>query len=344
MLSTTRHAAAVPYATPLTPDQLHDVVSEAFDGTVNLGSWKELSEGSFNAAYELTLADSRRFVLKVAPAAGSPTLTYERDLLGTEALCLREQQAAAVPGPRLIAHRRAECSPVGRDWLLTTVLPGASWSSRRAAVTQPQRRLLRRALGAHIAALHVVTGAKFGYPGVPELQAPTWSEAYSAIISALLADADRYDAPLPLPTSRIGAALRPAAETRLAGVTAAVLAHFDLWEGNVFVDLDGARPLVTGCIDGERALWADPAVDFVSPALLGDIADDEDLLSGYASGGGPVVLDDATRARLPLYRAHLALVMLVEAVPRGTAGPEHAEWNGRVARWLLQQLDALSQG
>lgn len=52
-------------------------------------------------------------------------------------------------------------------------------------------------------------------------------------------------------------------------------------------------------------------------------------------GGGPVRLDAATRARLHLYGAHLALIMVVESVPRGTpAAP-------RLAGWLTRELDAL---
>ncbi|PZA22254.1 aminoglycoside phosphotransferase family protein, partial [Modestobacter versicolor] len=166
---------------------------------------------------------------------------------------------------------------------------------------------------------------------------------YRRIIDALLADAERYAAPLPVPAEDLRRRVGAAAAELLPAVTTPVLVHFDLWDGNVFVDLAGPEPAVTGFIDHERALWADPAADLVSLALLGDIADDADFLGGYAEAGGPVVLDEAIRARLHLYRVHLALLMVVETVPRGTAGAEHAEWNGRVADWLVQELAALGR-
>ena len=135
--------------------------------------------------------------------------------------------------------------------------------------------------------------------------------------------------------------LHRAAEAALGAVATPVLVHFDLWDGNVFIDRHRPDPVVTGFIDHERALWGDPAADLVSLALLGDIGEDADFLAGYAEGGGPVVLDEATRYRLHLYRAHLALVMMVEAVPRGSAGPGRAAWDDRVARWFTAELAAL---
>ncbi|MFK4263794.1 hypothetical protein [Streptomyces milbemycinicus] len=63
--------------------------------------------------------------------------------------------------------------------------------------------------------------------------------------------------------------------------------------------------------------WGDPVADFVSLALLGNVEDDADFLSGYAAVAGPPRFDGSVRLRLALYRASLYLIMLVEAVPRG---------------------------
>ena len=122
-------------------------------------------------------------------------------------------------------------------------------------------------------------------------------------------------------------------------MTTPVLVHFDLWAGNVFVDLDGPAPVVTGLIDAERALWADPAADLVSLSL--DRPLDDDLLAGYAEAGGPVVLDDATLTRLHLYRAHLALVMTVETVPRGVPAAEAERTRAWAGGMLAEALAAL---
>jgi len=326
----------------LSQAELAEVVSQALGPDVGLRGVRELTEGTFNAAYALALADGRGLVLKVAPPPGTPLLSYEQHLLATEAACLRAfAERTSAPVPELVA---AGVSTQGREYVLTALLPGASWSSQAGTIDDAQRRALRRQVGRHVAALHTVTGdGPFGYPGRPDLGAPTWTDAYQRIIDALLADAARYAVELPVPAEEVRTRLHRAADAALGAVTTPVLVHFDLWDGNVFVDLDRPEPIVTGFIDHERALWGDPAADLVSLALLRDIADDADFLAGYAEAGGPVVLDCATRQRLRLYRAHLALVMIVEAVPRGTTGPADAAWNRQVAGWLVQQLDALDR-
>jgi aminoglycoside phosphotransferase (APT) family kinase protein len=327
---------------PLTPAELDVVLTDALGHAAAGAVTRELTEGTFNAACSVDLADGRRLVLKVAPPPGTVLLSHERHLLATEAMCLRTvAERTSAPVPELVA---AGTNSLGRDHLVTSLLPGASWSSQAAAIDRGPRRELRRQVGRHLAALHTVTGdGPFGYPGRPELCAPTWREAFRSIVDALLDDAVRFGVPLPSPADDVREVLHAATDAALGGVTTPVLVHSDLWDGNVFVDLDRPDPQVTGFIDHERALWGDPAADLVSLALLGDAAEDADLLAGYAEAGGPVVLDEGTRYRLHLYRAHLALVMVVETVPRGTAGPEHAAWNGRVARWLAGELAALDR-
>ncbi len=94
-----------------------------------------------------------------------------------------------------------------------------------------------------------------------------------------------------------------------------VLVHFDLWAGNVLLYLAGP-PRISGLIDGERAMWADPVMDFVSAALFAEIRDDPDFIRGYELAGAKVPLDPSARRRLLLYRVQLGLIMVVEPFPR----------------------------
>lgn len=118
-----------------------------------------------------------------------------------------------------------------------------------------------------------------------------------------------------------------AAAPVLDDVTRPALVHFDLWQGNLLVDGEPGARTIGGIIDGERMFWGDPAADFVSLALLGDVEKDEDLLAGYASSAadGAVVFDSSLRLRLALYRCYLYLIMLVETVPRRSPA-ETREW------------------
>ncbi|MFC6090515.1 phosphotransferase family protein [Saccharothrix lopnurensis] len=276
-----------------------------------LAAHVELTDGMFNTAYRLTAADGREVVLKVAPPPGVPLLTYERDLMRTEALVFGLMADRGVPAPRVLLHE---------DGLLVmTALRGTPWHA--AELSDAERAALRRELGGIVRRLHGVTGDSFGYVQGPG--GATWREAFGNMVAAVLADADRFGVELP--------DVRPAFAARahlLDEVTSPVLVHFDLWEGNVFV-ADGR---VEGIIDPERAFFGDPLAEVVCVALFTE--PDEDYLAGYGVAG----FTPAERARIALYRAYLCLVMIVEGVPRGYTGEEReahvAFFRAKLAEYL----------
>ncbi len=53
-----------------------------------------------------------------------------------------------------------------------------------------------------------------------------------------LDNAARFKVALPGPIDEIGAILHAASDALLPDIVTPVLVHFDLWEGNIFVDLD----------------------------------------------------------------------------------------------------------
>ena len=280
---------------------------------VPLAGYVELTEGMFNTAYRLTAADGRETVLKVAPPPGVPLLTHERDLMRTEALAFGLMASRGLPVPEVLLHEDG--------LLLMTALKGVPWSSTRAGLSDAEHRGLRRELGAIVRELHRITGDVFGYVQGPN--AATWREAFTGMVDAVLADADRFGVELP--------DVRPAFAAHahlLDEVTEPVLVHFDLWEGNVFV-ADGH---VEGIIDPERAMFGDPLAEIASVALFADL--DDDYRAGYGFEG----FTRAEDVRIALYRAYLCLVMIVEGVPRGYAGEEREAhvrfFRGKLAEYL----------
>jgi aminoglycoside phosphotransferase (APT) family kinase protein len=268
---------------------------------------EEIAGGTFNTAYRVAAGD-RRLVLKIAPPPEVAGLSYEHGLLATEAVFHRAA-ADALPVPEVV-HADFTRDLLPSDWLLLTERPGVNWHDCRERV-EPNRSALRERLGAAVAGLHRVTGGGFGHPQVGLV--PDWPTAFTAMLEAVLADADRYGVDLPVPADRLRGLLH-AARGALAEVVVPSLVHFDLWAGNVLVDPTSAR--ITGVVDGERAFWGDPLADMPSLALFGLVERDADFLRGYRSAGrldfGPTA-----RQRLELYRCHLYTIMTVEAVPRG---------------------------
>ncbi|NGN68835.1 aminoglycoside phosphotransferase family protein [Streptomyces sp. A7024] len=303
--------------------------------------YETLSGGTYNTVVRAHLTDAAEpWVIKLPPQATHPHLSYETRLLHAEATFYEAASTLPdVPVPRLVRHEPAPPNP----HLIMTSCPGSPWHSANGDVAFSERHRLRRDLGGHVARLHTLTGPGFGYPAEPfgPLTA-TWREAFTAMTTALLDDAERYDATLPVGFTECRALLASAASSdALDEVTRPTLVHFDLWDGNLLLDGSPGDRRLSGIIDGERMFWGDPLADCVSLALFGDIEDDRAFLEGYAKEGDPLRFDAPARRRLALYRAYLYLIMLVESVPRAYSPQQLARTQERVAPHLLRALDDL---
>ncbi|MEU1471246.1 aminoglycoside phosphotransferase family protein [Streptomyces sp. NPDC005761] len=293
-----------------------------------VASCDPLAGGTYNAVTRIGLTDGRQWVVKTPPPGGTH-LAYERDLLVNEvafytaAAGLPEENAV----PALV-HSGLDPAAPGGAYLIMTERPGRPWHEVAGALADAEGRLLRAELGRIVGRLHTAPGpGGFGYPSAAlGPLAPTWRGAFTAMTDAVLNDAEAYGARLPRTPAEIRHRLAAAADV-LDDVTRPALVHFDLWQGNILVAGEPGARRIGGVIDGERMFWGDPAADFVSLALFGDIEEDADFLAGYGESapGGPPEFDGSLRTRLALYRAYLYLIMLVETVPRKVSG-EQLEW------------------
>lgn len=314
---------ASPTRRRLTLDEVAALVDASL-GRVVAG--QELHGGGFAAVWRVGLDDGRTVVVKVAPPPGVRLLRYESGLLAAEAAYFRLVRAAApdVPVPDVLGQ--------GADWLATAWLPGTPLADLRG---RAEETAVRRQLGAAVARLHRVSGTEFGYPG--RRTDRTWRGAFLGIVADLLADARDLGVTLPAPPDRIASVVERVAPV-LDAVRRPALAHFDLWDGNVLAEAG----TLTGLVDGERYLYGDPLVDFVSPALFGRIEEvpGHPFVAGYGRCG---TFDAEERRRLSLYRAHLYLIMNVEPVTRGMDGPEYADRRDRLAALLDAELSDLAR-
>ncbi|MEV0021482.1 aminoglycoside phosphotransferase family protein [Streptomyces atroolivaceus] len=306
-------------------------------------SRESLAGGTYNTVTRVTFEDGGDWVVKIPPAH-SDGLSHEQRLLVNE---VTFYGAAATAGgaavPRVVHSELDPGAPAGA-YVVMTACPGQPWSSVAGDLTAAETRSLRTEFGDMVGRLHGVTGtAGFGYPAEPlGPLSPTWREAFTAMTDAVLGDAERYGARLPLPVRRIREVLAGAADV-MDEVTRPALVHFDLWQGNLLVTGGPGARRVGGIIDGERMFWGDPVADLVSTHLFGDPETDLDFLAGYAAAtGAPVVFTPSVRRRLDLCRSYLYLIMLTETVPRG-AGPEALAWTWEtVAPRLVAALRGLA--
>ncbi len=315
-----------------------------FGPTTEFSDLAELTEGMFNAVYRMTIEPGiGDVVLKSSPPSDVALLTYERDILRTEAAFYQlAGQLPGIPVPRVLATDLSRRDLDG-DLLVVSALAGQGWAQLGERVSSSDDARLRRDLGALVGRLHSIRGTAFGYFQQGAAQGRTWREAFTRMIDDVLCDGDRFDVKLPRTSSEIRDAVQRTGAL-LDEVATPVLVHFDLWRGNILLDDVNGQWEITGIIDGERAMWADPAAEFVSLSLLGDIADDTEFLAGYRSVRRDFELTADVLTRITLYRMYLDLIMLVEATPRGYAedGP-HADLLKRVSAELCRCVDQLCE-
>jgi aminoglycoside phosphotransferase (APT) family kinase protein len=320
--------------------ELTAMVRRGFGPDAEIADCHELTDGSFNAAYAVRLADGADLVVKVAPAPGLKLLTHEVDLMRTEVDVYAHSVRAGVPAP-VVAFADFDRTVVESDYAFLSRVPGRPLHGiDDALITPEQRAAVRREAACLAVRLHTVTGPAYGYPLRDSATwQPTWRAAFGAMVDDLVADAQRLGAPLPAAPERIGELMRRHADA-LDEVRRPALVHFDLWDGNVFVSSDGAGGWrVTGLIDGERAFYGDPLAELVSLTLPRGVDGMPEVLDGFAEGTGrPVELTGPARRRIALYTTYLYLIMAIESRTRG--------WDDR--EWIIEplagQLEMLAAG
>jgi aminoglycoside phosphotransferase (APT) family kinase protein len=224
-----------------------------------------------------------RLILLRDPAGAAP----RRDP-AVEAAALVAARSAGVPAPRL--YDRGE-EPAGRSYLLMERLDGETIPRRllRDEAYAAARPVLARRLGEVLAGIHRVDPDSV--PGLPRVDA--------------LGEAVRLYREFGEPRPALEIGLRWLAEQRPAEGRDG-LVHGDFRTGNLIVGEDGLR----GVLDWELAHRGDPREDlgwlctkawrFGSALPVGGFGTRDDLMAGYADGGGTPP-DQATQHWWELY-------------------------------------------
>lgn len=291
-----------------TPEQIARMVERAFSDTAlatGEDAVSELKEGWFNAAYNVRLADGREVILKIAPLPDAEVLTYEKNMMATEVAVMRlvrENPKIPVPEIYFFDTARDLCDS---DYFFMEKLTGDNYEHVRESLPEETQAHLDRQIGAIIREVNTFTGTYFGYDGNTDLRSSTWKEAFIKIVDSVLEDGRRKDAEFAYSIDEIRSAVLKHSPS-LEAVTEPRLVHWDAWNANFFVE----NGQITGIIDFERALWADPLMEaqFRSLAFGG--------ISESMRSYGKTEFTHEEEQRCNLYTLHLALVMKTECYYR----------------------------
>ena len=302
---------------PVSQETAQALFKRHMGGEAQIRAYQELTEGYFNAAYRVELVDGKVYVLKVAPPPEVRVLRYEREIMRTEVDVLRMVAAqTTMPVPAILFHDQA-CDLLPSACFAMQFVKGEPLHKLRASLPLEDLERIDRACGDYLRQMNGICGTGFGLftPSAPRF--PSWREAYDQLLRDVLLDGEEIGIALPLSSQEV-LELAHQHYSALDEVERPALVHWDLWDGNIFIDPEKRQ--VSGIIDFERALWGDPLMEvnfgafgFINPAFV----------EGY---GLSLPLSPAQQARRRLYNLYLFLIMVIETAYRQYPTDDQERW------------------
>ena len=301
------------------PEALRRLCQAAFPGR-EVSAIAELTEGMFNAAYRVDFADGGASVLKIAAADSTGLLSNEVNLMQAEVAAMRILRDNGLPHIARVEYADFSRTICTGGYFFMEYLPGRSMNSCRSELTPDTTARITTQVGQFQRRLTGICSESFGLLG-DERRFPTLHGLVRYMFGNVLKDASARQIDLGLSAEEVLARL-DADEGVFAEVKTPSLVHWDMWEGNIFVD----KGNLCGVIDWERAMWGDPFQD--------DRFRRHNRPAAFLEGYGQTSFTPAESRRLAWYDLCLYLTMVTESYYR-----EYADIEGTLA-WLRPLLQA----
>jgi aminoglycoside phosphotransferase (APT) family kinase protein len=292
------------------------IVTRNFGNSHKITAFEELKEGYFNAAFRIELQDGLKCVLKVAPPPDVCILRYERDILRAEVETMQlVKSRTQMPIPAILFHDDT-CGLLPSPFYAMEFVEGTPLHKLRPTLTSAEQAEIDQATGHYLRQMNAIQGETFGYYAQPKTRVSSWREAFDRILSNVLQDGRDAGVTLSMDYDPLLALTRQHSSV-LDEVTTPALVHWDLWDGNIFVD--PATKKITGIIDFERALWADPLME----VNFGAFGINPMFMEGY---GMSLPFTSSQQTRRTLYNIYLFLIMVIECTYRNYPTHDQENW------------------
>lgn len=298
----------------LEESELRRLAAAAFGAELEIVSSRELTGGFYNTAYDLELSDGRSVILKVAPGPQTEVLNYEKDIMRAEVEALRLMRAAGgVPVPEVYSYDES-LKLITSPYFFMEKVEGQPYNEIKDSLTPEQQSSIEHEVGRYQRIINEIKGPAFGLFGkTPADSGRTWRETFRSILLDVVQDAVRLGAQLPASLTEFEQVLEhylPA----LDEVTQPRLVHWDLWNGNIFVQ----NGTVVSIIDWERAMWGDVLQEYYFRHFENSAA--------FHEGYGLTFTSRNERLRKQLYDLHLDLILAIECYSRQYKDENHVRW------------------
>ena len=244
----------------LTDRNLTELARRSIDGCHDVRGYQTLTGGCWNRVIAVTCRD-RDLVLKISPHEHDERIIREHAVLREFAT----ETDLSVPVP-LYLDRDNEVLP--GTTLVMTRLPGAVMHECFGLLNYGARRRITDQIAEDLGQLHRIRGQGFGGVELPaDERVAEWADFWLPRFDRVI---DETAASGSVPARLIDGAreIRPHLRPHLEIGPTSTLTHYDIWSGNVMVDVEADPPRVSGYID-IPGFYADYARELSFAMLFG---------------------------------------------------------------------------
>ena len=280
---------------------INEMIRKAFPSKT-AANIKELTEGMCNVTYNITFSDGDECILKIAAKDRTGNTSNEIRLMDAEVTAMQlVREKCSFKVADVFAYDTSGTICDG-DYFFMEKLPGVNYSFIKDKLSEETNRNIAREIGMISGQLCKITNPQFGFLGDTE-RYDFLSDFVRSMLTNLISDGQKKDVDWGCDVEQL---LKGFEEEKHIFDEArfATLVHWDMWEGNVFVDGDH----VSGIIDWERAMWGE--------AFMDDRFRKHNRNKDFLEGFGKVNFTETELKRLRWYDIILYMTMMVEVFYR----------------------------
>lgn len=274
---------------------------------------RELTEGFFNVAYEVTLSNGKELIVKIAPAKGIKVMRGEENIMLSEVLGLRKIKALTnLPIPKVYVYDDSH-ELLNAPYFCMEKIQGTSLFSYKEKHKEFDDSAIMYEVGKMNRTMNEIEGELFGYYAKKDKQKKSWYEAFYDMLMDTFLDAKDISLERGVQENEVFALLKKH-KAYFDEVKTPKFVHWDLWDGNVFIK----DKQITGMIDFERAMYADPLMECAFRCF----AKNKHFLEGY----GKTSFTHTEEIRMRWYDFYLFSIMSLEYDYRQYESKEGHVW------------------
>ena len=285
-------------------------------GITGITSIAPLGAGEYNAVYAVK-AD-KAYVLKVAPAADTPILTYEKEMMKSEVYwysLLRTQTDIRVPEVYFADDSK---TLIPTAYFIMEKLEGTQMDQFQ--MTADEKTECSRKVAQMVAQLHQIQNTEFGY--LQNGLYGNWYDALTSMLENLICDAERVGKKSPKGRKLLAYAQK---YEHILKEVPCTMVNYDAWMPNMLCRRLENGEIEIAWIDPERSFWGDKIFDFICLEFPKPLSKKTLSVRAYNEvSGQPILCSREECIRFAFAEGVMALIQEVEKYYRYT--PHHFGW------------------